>query len=234
MSAHLRDHWQLLVLVVLVVVLWSTPLIFPLKTLVIFFHEGAHGLAAILTGGRIEEISVNPNHGGHAVTVGGNTFLIISAGYLGSLLIGMMLFWGALKTRLDRVFMAILGGLLILLAVLYIREMFPFLFAVGVGAAFLATARYLRAEISDLALRVIGLSSMIYVPLDIFDDTIRRSGGRSDARILAEHFGGPTLFWGVIWLVFSLVAVFWALRRSIAHPTNISFTGRTNAPPGSG
>ena len=49
--------------------------------------------------------------------------------------------------------------------------------------------------------------SMIYVPLDILSDTIFRSELRSDARMLAEEFGGATVMWGGVWLVLSLVAI---------------------------
>ena len=221
MIARLRDHWQLAALTVLVLVLWPFAITTPLKILVIFFHEAAHGLAAILTGGRIEEISVSPAQGGHAVTIGGSPFLIISAGYLGSLLIGATLFLVALRSRFDRAVLALLGALLILLVVLYIRELFPAAFAIATGAIFLAMARYLRPEIADMTLRVIGLTSMIYVPLDIFDDSLARPGVRSDARILAENFGGPAMVWGAIWLVIALAVIYLTLRYGIRQPSNI-------------
>ena len=42
----LRGHWQLLALTALVIALWDTPAILPLKILVVFLHELSHGLAA--------------------------------------------------------------------------------------------------------------------------------------------------------------------------------------------
>lgn len=222
----LRGHWQLIALVALIIALWQLPVIYPLKILVIFFHEAAHGLAAVLTGGRIEELSVSPAEGGHAVTIGGNSFLIISAGYLGSLAIGAILFAAALRSTWDRAIFGGLGVLLLVLTALYIRDLFPLAMGAVFGGIFLATARYLRAEFSDLALRVIGLTSMIYVPLDIFDDTLARPGVRSDARILAETFGGPGIMWGAMWLLLSVVVIWFTLRWTLRGPSNLRLVAR--------
>ena len=71
-----------------VLLLWNTWIVYPLRLLVVFFHELSHGLAAIVTGGRVIEIQLDPREGGLAVTQGGSPLLIASAGYLGSLIIG--------------------------------------------------------------------------------------------------------------------------------------------------
>ena len=77
---------------------------------------------------------------------------------------------------------------------------------------------------SDYSLRLIGVMSLLYVPRDIFSDTIERSHLRSDARMLAEEIGGTTWMWGGIWLFASLVicvlAVRWSLggRRPVEAP----------------
>ena len=80
----------------------------PLKILVVFFHELAHGAAAVLTGGEIVLITLSPDQGGTAVTRGGSRTLILTAGYLGSLLIGVALLLGALNSHADRAIMAAL------------------------------------------------------------------------------------------------------------------------------
>ena len=228
--ARIKGHWQLLALCALVFALWNWPVIFPLKMLVIFLHETSHGLAALLTGGSIKEMSLNINQGGHAVTVGGNAFLIISSGYLGSLLFGVLIFLVALRTSLDRPFMAALGVTIIAITFLYMKGRFPILFGLATGAAMLACARYLSHQINDLILRVIGLTSIIYVPYDIFSDTLARSHIRSDARILAEVVGGPTVMWGSIWLIISLCVIFAVLRYGLGPSSNLTFTKNEGSP----
>ena len=48
---------------------------------------------------------------------------------------------------------------------------------------------------------------MLYVPIDIFSDTLARSALRSDARILSEYLGGTTMFWGALWLLISAMVI---------------------------
>jgi len=208
----LRAHWQMLLLTGAVFALWQTPVMLPLKLLVVLFHELSHGLAAVLTGGSIESLTVTSDQGGLAVTRGGSRFAVLSAGYLGSLLFGLVLFAVALRSSADRPVLGLLGAAILAVAALYIRDGFALLFCLVAGAAMLAGAWALPRWAADLALRVIGLASMIYAPWDILSDTILRSGMPSDARMLAEAFGGPTLFWGGLWLLLSLVAILSSLR----------------------
>lgn len=218
----LRGHWQLLALTALVALLWSTPVIWPLKILVVFFHELAHGLAAVLTGGEIVLITLTPDQGGTAVTRGGSRTLILTAGYLGSLVIGAGLLLGALNSHADRVIVAGLGAVTLVVASLYIREPFALAFTVATAAAFLATARFLPRDANDLLLRVIGLTSVVYVPQDIISDTISRAHLRSDAFMLAEHLGGTTQIWGALWLLISLGVLLGCLRYGLGVSSNIA------------
>lgn len=218
----LRGHWQLIAVTIAVFALWSTPVVLPLKLLVVFFHELSHGAAAILTGGSIESISVNFQQGGEAWTRGGSRFVILTAGYLGSLVIGAGLLLAALKGRADRAVLSGLGAVMLLVLVLYVRDIPAALICGATGAALLAAGRYLTGPVCDLILRVIGLSSLIYVPYDIFDDTLRRASLRSDARMLAEEIGGTTMMWGGLWLIISLAVIFWCLRKGLGRESNIA------------
>lgn len=217
-----RHHWQLLALTALVFALWSTPVIAPLKILVVFFHELAHGLAAVLTGGEIVELSVNLQQGGHAITRGGNRFLTLSAGYLGSLVLGAALFLAALRSRVDHVVLGGLGATMLAVAALYVRDLSAIVFCGMAGAACLAAARFLGRPACDLILRVIGLVSLIYVPWDIFDDTLVRAHLRSDARMLAEEVGGTTMLWGGLWLILSLGVIALCLRFALERESNLA------------
>lgn len=217
----LKGHWQLILITGLVFVLWSTPVVFPLKVLVVFMHELSHGLAAVITGGSIEAISLSAQEGGHAITRGGNGFVILSSGYVGSLLLGVLLLLIAIKTQADRALLGVFGLVTLMVAALYIRDPFPLVFCSITGVAMLAAAWYLGRPINDFILRVIGLTSVIYVPYDIFSDTIARPGLRSDAYMLAEQFGGPTMFWGGLWLVVSLAVIGACLRYAIGQKSNL-------------
>ena len=74
--------------------LWETPVIYPLKIFVVLLHEISHGIASVATGGVIEKIVLDPQQGGACHCGGGNAFVTLTAGYLGSLLWGVALLSG--------------------------------------------------------------------------------------------------------------------------------------------
>ncbi len=217
----IKGHWQLIVLTGIVFALWNTPVMIPLKILVVFLHELSHAVTVVLTGGQVESLTISTNQGGMVTARGGSRFLSLSSGYLGSLIIGVALLVAALRTKADRIIMAVCGGVTLLVTALYIRDGFALIFGIGTGVAMLAMSRFLGHGINDLVLRVIGLSSMLYVPYDIFSDTIARSELRSDARMLAEEFGGATVMWGGIWLVISLCVIGLCLRYGLGPDSNL-------------
>ncbi|MEX0276641.1 MAG: M50 family metallopeptidase [Ruegeria sp.] len=223
----IKGHWQLIAIVALVFVFWSTPVVLPLKILIVFMHELSHAIAIVLTGGSVESFSVSPQQGGLVIGRGGNRFISLSAGYLGSLALGMGLLVVALRTNWDRAVLGGFGCVMLLVTVLYVREAFAIAFCAGVGAAMIGMAWFLSRPVCDLVLRIIGLTSMIYVPYDIFDDTIRRAGIRSDAFMLAEEFGGTTMMWGGLWLILSLALIVWCLRRCLGQASNLRFERKT-------
>jgi hypothetical protein len=121
----------------------------------------------------------------------------------------------ALKTKADKLIMGALGATMLLVAALYMRELFALGFTIAAGAAMLASAKYLTEDINDAALRVLGLVSMGYVPFDILSDTILRSNLRSDAYNLSTQTGLPTVLWGGLWLLASLAVIFVAFKKSL-------------------
>ena len=216
-----KPRWLVLLLVlVAVVLLWNTWVVYPLKILVVFFHELSHGLAALLTGGSIERIELHAAEGGLAVTRGGSRFVILSAGYLGSLLLGGLLLVAAARSRHDRRILGGLGVVLVGVTLLVVRPWFGFgmIFGLATGAAFLVAANLLGEVAADVLLKVIGLTSCLYAVLDIKSDVLDRSELRSDARMLAELTGLPTVVWGVIWIVVAVLATIGFVRAAAAAP----------------
>ena len=85
-----------LVLAIVALFFWNSIFILPIKLMTVFFHELSHGLAAILTGGRIIRIDLNLNQGGVCYHQGGWFLIVASADYLGSLLWGSGIFLSSL------------------------------------------------------------------------------------------------------------------------------------------
>lgn len=201
---------MLLATTIIIVTLWDTWAVYPLKILVVFFHELSHGITAIATGGRIVEVQINSMQGGLCLTQGGSRFLTLSAGYLGSLILGGLLLLSASHFKRKNIPCLVLGLVLFATTIYYVRPVigFGFFFGAVVGIGFVAAAQKLPNEINGIVLTVIGLTSTLYAVLDIKSDILDRPGARSDAAMLSELTGIPTLLWGAAWMLVSICLAF--------------------------
>jgi hypothetical protein len=217
-SIDKRATAKLILILICVVLFWNSIFLYPLKVLVVMFHEFSHGFAAILTGGSIVEIQLSPQQGGLCVTIGGNRFLTLTAGYLGSLLCGGFILVMAARTDLDEIISWVLGIFMIVMALLYVRPFmsFGFIFVCVTGAAMIAAGEFLSERANDLILKTIGLTSCTYAILDIKSDVLDRPELRSDAVMLAREVGGNSVVWGVLWILVGLVASAWFLKIAAA------------------
>lgn len=195
-------------------VLWPTVFVYPLKIFVVFLHELSHALAAMATGGQVASIRLDAREGGATWVRGGSRFITLSAGYLGSLLWGLLLLAVARwRPRAARAGVQGLGILLLLITVAYVRGAFGILFGLLFGCALFAAGRRLRQDAAVLVLSALGVTSAVYALLDIRSDILLRPGALSDAALLAQLTGIPALVWGVLWGGLALVACGLMLRR---------------------
>ncbi|MEM7416901.1 MAG: M50 family metallopeptidase [Gemmatimonadota bacterium] len=196
--------------------LWDTPLVYPLKIFVVLLHELSHAIAVVATGGTLDRIELDPYQGGAAHFHGGNLFLAMSAGYLGSLLWGGLLFSAGRSERVrpDWVNGAI-GVLVILLTVFYVRTGFGIAFGIFFGIAMVAAAKNIGQGWNRRLLLTIGLTSALYAILDIKSDVLDRPEVRSDAYMLAEYTGiGTATTWGILWMGIALAFSGWLMLRA--------------------
>ncbi|MCH8021311.1 M50 family metallopeptidase [candidate division KSB1 bacterium] len=209
---------QLLILfsvIIAIFFLWSTPALYPLKLLIVFFHESSHALMTIATGGQVIELEIDRMQGGHVISAGGNRFITLTAGYLGSLIWGVVIYLLAVGSKYDKAIMFCLGIIIMAVTTLFVRDLFAFGFSGLTGLFMILMGVKAPMQINDIILRVIGVTSMSYVPLDVYSDTIARTSLRSDAFMLAEEFGGTTVLWGAIWLLVSVVILIATLKISL-------------------
>ncbi|HUH11937.1 MAG TPA: M50 family metallopeptidase [Longimicrobiales bacterium] len=200
---------------VLLWLLWWTPVVYPLKIFVVLLHELSHALAAVATGGTVERILLTMDEGGACFCPGGNAFVTLSAGYLGSLAWGLALLEAArLRARPARLVVAGLGVAVGLASLLFVRTAFGLVFGLLTGLVLLGAARVLRPGALARLLTVLGLTSALYAVLDIRSDVLQRPHLESDARMLAELTGVPTLVWGLFWIALALGASAVFFRRA--------------------
>jgi hypothetical protein len=199
--------------------LWDTAFVYPIKLFVVLLHEISHGFAAIATGGEIRAIEINARQGGFCQCPGGNAFLTLSAGYLGSLLWGGLMILGAKKLGERSTWLTVgVGAVVGLTTLLYVRQPFAVAFGLAFGGSLLALGLRAGAALNRQVLLALGLTSCLYAVLDIKSDILDRPHLPSDARMLAELTGIPTVVWGALWIAaavaFCIVLFRWAWKRA--------------------
>lgn len=183
--------------------------LYPITLLVTFLHEFGHAFFAIVTGGGVEGLQINPDGSGYTVTRGGNTALILMGGYLGSALFGNLLFYiGARKPQITQ---GVLVGLAVLMALTGILWFESF---VSTGLLFLFAfvlfliARYTRWD-RDVIM-FLGLAAVLYIIQDF------NVGPGSDLAHYESVVGiFPARVWMFVWLFFAALLFYLTLRRMI-------------------
>jgi hypothetical protein len=193
--------------------LWGTFVVYPFRLFVVFLHEISHGLAAVATGGSIVSIGLSFDEGGVCLTRGGWPFLILNAGYLGSLLWGaLFLLLGGRRTR-ARPVVALLGAFTLAVTLVYVRTWFGFLYGLATGLVLLAVATRLKPAVAETLLAALGATSVLYAIWDVASDVLLRHSGQSDAAALARLTGVPAILWGAAWIALSTAVLVSVLRR---------------------
>ena len=202
-----------LALAVVFVLLFDSIVVYPFRLFVVFLHEVGHGTAAVLTGGRIVSIGISPDEGGVCVTRGGIRFVVLNAGYLGSLLFGALFLVLGARRRSAALGVGAIGGFTVAAALVYVRTWFGFVYTLVAGLVLLIVALKLRPAASEWLLAAIGSMSMLYAVADIASDVIFRHSEASDAAALARLTGVPALVWGLVWIGVSLGVLAAVVRK---------------------
>ena len=219
----LAGHWRwrellaLALLALALLVLWRLPglywLAYPFRVFGTFVHEISHGLAALATGGRFDRFVVNADLTGMAWSAGGTRWIVSSAGYVGSAVFGALLVLAG-RHLPARALLAALGLALAALCASYVRNGFGVIAGLGLAAALLIAALYLRGLWAEGLLLVLALQCL----LDGFSSVIdlfwlsTRSDLHTDAHTLAQLSGLPAPLWAVAWGLMSAAVAVLALR----------------------
>ena len=191
---------------VVIFALWRTFILAPLKLIVVALHEWGHATATWMTCGSVEGMEVHSDEGGVTKSRGGNRFIILSAGYLGSALWGMAM----VVSSGDKIGVQIMAGFLgiSLLMTLFLAKNF-ILVALTIGfelllAGFWACTLLTSFNGLEYFVLFVGVMSGLFSIYDIYDDLLSRRVNESDASMLAKHTHTSSRCWGAIWAVISL------------------------------
>jgi hypothetical protein len=195
--------------------LWFAPyaevIVYPVRLFVTLVHESAHALAAVMTGGSVAYIQIQPDGSGVTATRGGLVPLISSAGYVGTVLYGSaLLLWCRDPRRAKTALGATaLGVTAVTLA--FIRPVIGFGFAAGVTASALFGALFwiTSARAAQFLVGFLAVQSCLNALFDLKALFALSIAGEAhtDARAMQELTRVPALVWALLWSGVSLVVL---------------------------
>ena len=195
--------------------LWDSSIVYPLKIFVVLLHEISHAIASVATGGSIEKITLDPAQGGACYCFGGNAFITLTAGYLGSLMWGAAMFFAARSDKVKTNWVnGFIGAMVMILTIFFVRTGFGVIFGIAFGLTMIVVSKQMGPVVNRGLLLTLGLTSALYAILDIKSDVIDRPNIRSDAAMLAEITRVPTLVWGVLWITIAVAVCAWLMKRA--------------------
>lgn len=196
------------VFLVLVIPFWFLPgartIISPLKLYVIGWHELCHMIAAILSGGKVTSVTIDPMLGGCTRVDGGRPAIILSSGYVGSTLLGglyVLAAWHTIGAKLAS-FATAIG---ILCPLYKVRDKLTLLltgFWLGilVGFWFIDHASPLRWYSL-----FVGIMHVFFALWDFTDDRLFKKTNDSDCTQYALMFPKTQPHhWAVGWILFEI------------------------------
>lgn len=176
------------------------------RLLVTVTHEGAHGVAALLSGRRLHGIRLHSDTSGLTLSSGRPTgpgmIIMLAAGYLGPALVGI----GAALLLAAGRGVGLLWLMLILLALLLvqIRNFYGLLVILGLGAALVAITWFAPPTVQSGIAYLITWILLIAAPkpvIELIRQRRRRQATASDADQLAGLTPIPALVWSVFFLL---------------------------------
>lgn len=164
-------------------------------------HELGHAVAAILTGRTVRGIRIHRNHSGDAMSTGRGKFGTVVSGVFGypaPAIVGAAQLWSVFNGYTAIALFA--GGVVLLLTLVVIRNLFGVLVVVASAAASAALWLYATPEQQSYALLVLGVALLVGSVrglATLIGVHVRRRGqlGTSDAYLLYRRTGVPSPVW---------------------------------------
>ncbi|HLP94541.1 MAG TPA: M50 family metallopeptidase [Saprospiraceae bacterium] len=207
-------HFRLLLFLMVYLILkymggsFGALVLYPVTLLVTILHEFGHALGALLSGGSVEGLQINPDGSGYTITRGGSAGLVLVGGYLGSAILGNILFRiGAKHHRLAQGTLITMAVLMTLIGLIW----FESFTSTGILWAFAASLVFfaLKTNWDQDVLMFLGLAAVLYIIQDF------NVGPSSDLAMYEKVVGFfPAQIWMYIWLAVAVLMSFWNARNT--------------------
>lgn len=206
-------HVRALVMVLVYVILrffggsFGNLVLYPVTLLVTFLHEFGHALGAILSGGTVESMQINADGSGYTVTRGGSQALVLMGGYLGSAILGNIMFHiGAKHRSFTQATLITLACLMALAGIIWFETFSSTGLLFGFAMLLFFVARGTNWD-QDV-LMFLGLAAVLYIIQDF------RVGPKSDLLMYEQTVGMfSSQIWMYLWLGVAASLFYWNLRE---------------------
>jgi hypothetical protein len=207
-----RINSVFLIELLLALIVKAIPLIhLPLDWFQTFFHELSHGLAALLTGGRIHQIHIAFDTSGSCLTSGGWLPLVLFSGYAGSALWGSLIYL-SISAKHAKTIALSLGLLVLLVGLLWVRDWVTPWILLTIIAILLLAYRYGNRTWVHRFVAFVGL----YVLIDALRSPFHLLDGRrmGDDSELAKLTYLPEFFWILVWTMIAIGLIVLLYQRN--------------------
>ena len=232
LNADAGGRWTLLAACAVTLVLWFVPygefVLYPLRLLGTFLHEGGHALATLLTGGFVRGIAIQPDGSGVTLSGGGLRLAVLPAGYLGATVYGALLLLLVRRGWDGRRLLFVTGTVIGLLTFFTLPQanLFGFMCGALITGALVAAGRFLTPRAAAWTAAFLGvqcalnalwdLRTLLYLSLGIATPS---SGGQTDAAQMAGLTLIPAPVWAFLWMALSFALLWIVLGGPVPRRT---------------
>jgi len=220
----------LLGIAIILVALWQTTLgsllLYPFTILATWFHEMGHGVAGMLTGSKFDRLLIFPNGSGVAQMLTPldesrlQIALIAASGPLGPAIAGALLIVASRSVRSTRTALAVLGAVLILSTLIWVRSLTGWIVLPALGVAILTLAYRGSPSQQRLGIQILGVQACISAWRQF--GYLFSSGGsvggqlhRSDTGAIADALLLPYWVWGLVISAAIVGLLWWSLKFAL-------------------
>jgi hypothetical protein len=198
---------------------WGPQILYPFTLFTTWVHECSHATAAVLLGGRVASITIQPDTSGLTRSLMPASRLaqgiVASAGYLGASVVGCWLLAASRVPRRAQPILWGIGALMLVTLVLWIRNPFGAFVVLAWGVVLILLARHKSAGgLAGFVLSVLAIQVALNAVFDI--RMLFFVHGHSDAETMTRLFAVPAPVWAILWMGLSIAMLVWTLRLTRA------------------
>lgn len=230
----------LIIATIITIALWFIPfadyLVYPIRLFVTFVHEGSHALAALLTGGSVQSLTIASDGSGAVYSAPSGWFgqiLTSSAGYLGATAFGVLLlllmrrvvsshkilYGCAAFVAVMTVFFGVLSPVfnIFSLQAAFSSVVFTIISGIALTVGLFALGKYASAKTANFAVAFLAVQCLLNSLLDLktlffINAPFVGNDLQTDAANMADATGLPAFVWVFIWIGLSVLMISVGLR----------------------